>query len=124
MVSASADAARALEQAKLKIAAREDHNVDEAFRALLGTPIGRDFLWWLLRIGKWGSQPYSSDALQMAFNCGEMNCGQQVLARILDVNSEGFVTMQEERLNDVRNIAAAAGSADDGSEAGDEPIDA
>ena len=112
MVSDRSETAATLEKAKARIAEREEANVDEAVRALLNTAIGRDFLWWLLRLGAWGTQPFHRDPVQMAFNCGELNCGQQVLDRILAVNPEGFVIMQKERLNDEHTITNAADSRD------------
>lgn len=74
-----------------KQAQRQENNVNAVFRALTGTIEGQDFLWWLLRIGKVGLQPFAVDPAVTAFACGELNVGQQILARLIEVNPEGYL---------------------------------
>lgn len=81
-----------------------------AVESLLKHPHGRTYLAWLLEIGHAdpGTQPFSTDPMVMGFNCGEMNVGNQVLAHILEVSPEGYVTLLKERERE---------------EATDEPVD-
>lgn len=81
----------------------DNDQVAAAVQALLEHEHGRKFLWWLLQIGRVGTQPFSNNALTTSFACGELNVGQQVLAKIIEVNPAGYVRMMEES-NDERNI--------------------
>lgn len=88
------------------IARREYANQQRAVRELMLTDWGRDFLWWLLRIGRVGLQPFSTDPYQSAFNCGEFNVGQQVLDRITQ-QPAGYLRMLEDQLNADRERTSA-----------------
>jgi hypothetical protein len=79
----------------------DDADVQEVIKTLLGLPKGRKFFWWLLEQTQQGQQPFTSNALTTAFNCGELNVGQKVLARMVELDPVGYVTMLQER-NDVR----------------------
>lgn len=82
----------------------ERADVDRALGDLFKTPHGRRALWWLLQIGKVGTQPFQLDPHATAFQCGELNVGQQLLARLVEVNPIGYAEMQMERQNEsVRN---------------------
>lgn len=79
---------------------REDEEkIDNAIDALYKHETGRKLLWWLLTTGKVGGQPFTGDALTTAFSCGELNVGQQILARMLNVSAEGYVNLTKE-MND------------------------
>lgn len=111
--------------------------IDAAIAHLLKMREGRRFLWWLLQIGKVNQQPFTMDARTTAFNCGELNVGQQVLARITLVQPAGYLQMQEENLNEynarVRADADArtdsadgdanAGNWDAGADSGPDTVD-
>ena len=77
-----------------------EESIDTATRALLRSPDGKIFLWWMLDITRYGLTPYSGNALATAFNCGELNIGQQLLARMTTVDPEGFLNLLQERNND------------------------
>jgi len=79
---------------------RTDDSVDTATRALLTSPDGRSFLWWLLDITRYGGTPWTTNALTTSFNCGEQNIGQQLLARLTSVDPEGFLNLLKERNDD------------------------
>ncbi len=80
---------------------REDEGqIDSAILSAIETREGRRYLWWLLRIGKIGGQPYANNALNTAFNCGELNVGQQILDRIISVSPEGYVRMMKENASE------------------------
>lgn len=84
--------------------------IDTAIEALLQHTHGRKTLWWLLRIGRVGTQPFANNALQTAFGCGELNVGQQVLDRITAVSPEGYLAMMKEMADErtSRDTALAA----------------
>lgn len=77
-----------------------EQEIDNAVAKCLKGKEGRRFLWWLLQIGKVNQQPFTMDARTTAFNCGELNVGNQILARITQVQPAGYLQMQEENLNE------------------------
>jgi hypothetical protein len=70
--------------------------INAALGALMQHEQGRKLLWWTLRIGQVGTQPMGHNALNTAFNCGQLNVGQQILDRITSVSPEGYVNMMKE----------------------------
>lgn len=98
---------------------REQEEIDEACKALLSVPRGRKYLWWLLQIGRVGTQPFAVNALQTSFACGELNVGNQILAHIISVDPAGYVRMMQEqadgqRPNSDTNSDESNRDADDG----------
>jgi hypothetical protein len=51
---------------------------------------------------KIGLQPYANNALNTAFNCGELNVGQRILDRIISVSPEGYLLMMKENNDEVK----------------------
>lgn len=95
------DTSRKAEERRARERARNEAlEIDSAISALLKRKDGRRFLWWLLQIGQINLQPFTNNALSTAFNCGKLDVGNQILARIMEVDPSSFVTMQQERLND------------------------
>jgi hypothetical protein len=90
-------------QRKYRAAQKEDKNAkllrQFAIRELLKTPQGRELLWWLLEIGKYGTSPFTPDPQVTAFNCGEQNVGNRILAEIVETEPAGFVQLMQERQN-------------------------
>lgn len=84
------------------LAKLEKAAVDKACLDLLSTREGRHYLWWLLRVGRIGAQPFSNNALATSFACGELNVGQQILAHIIEVNPAGYAQMIQEKADDDR----------------------
>jgi hypothetical protein len=82
-----------------RIAEREYANQTAALRKLTLTGEGRDLLWWLLRIGRVGLQPFALDPYQHAFNSGELNVCQQILARIIEAEPAGYLRLLEDQIN-------------------------
>jgi hypothetical protein len=72
----------------------------QSIRELAASRHGREFLWHLLALGKFGSQPFSGNALTTAFGCGELNVGQAIFTDIINVDPAIFVQMQKEQLDD------------------------
>lgn len=104
-------------EAERKSALREAL-INRAIAEIADTDYGRKFLWWLLEIGQVNQQPFVSNALNTAFNCGELNVGNKILAKITEVDPAIYVRMQVEHLNDNRtdNSARNTASADDADE--------
>lgn len=83
---------------------------DKAFNALLSTEEGRQFVWWLLTIGKWQTMPYAGVDATTNFNCGEMNVGNQIFARLIEVNPQAYLRIVEDQ--DARSKSNARADAD------------
>ncbi len=103
---------RALEKYNANLSAE----VDKTFQELTKSHSGRSLLWWLLQIGRVNLQPFSSSAERTAFNCGELNVGNQILAKLIEVSPEGYLSMMKEKqsersaLNDPSNNGTGSGS--------------
>lgn len=108
------DEAKKLREARTK-AQLVDADIADAINALLRVRNGQRFLWWLLQIGRYGTQPFARNGLDMAFNCGELNVGQKIADRIISTNAEGFLRMQEQELNDERSPAHPGNTSSTGS---------
>lgn len=84
------------ERLKRRWQTEDEDAINAALGALFQHEHGRKLLWWLLRIGRVGTQPFANNALNTSFNCGELNVGQQILDRITSVSPEGYVNMMKE----------------------------
>lgn len=71
-------------------------NIDASIKLLLREAEGRDFIWWLLEISKVNHQPFAVNAMTTAFQCGELNVGNQLYHRILETDPDGYLTMLKE----------------------------
>lgn len=75
--------------------------LDDAVRAMFEHHATRRYLWWLLAISNAiGNNAFTSNALTTAFACGEQNIGQQVLAHMLEVAPDGFLTLMKENADE------------------------
>ena len=108
---------------KKKWLEQDEGQIDLAVSALLEHEHGRRFLWWLLERGRVGQQPFSNNALQTAFACGELNVGQQVLDRITTVSPQGYVNMMKEQADEYRTRADALANTRSGNSAGGDTAD-
>lgn len=85
------------------IEAKRKTDIDDAVRALVQHPQGRQYIYWILEIAGIGRNPYTGNALNTAFACGELNVGQRVQAHLIEVAPDAFLAMlkekEEERLN-------------------------
>lgn len=118
--------AEAVRKALEKLAETEFENVKRAVRLNCSSPEGRDFLWWLLRTGRFGSQPFNADPYLHAFNSGELNVGQQVFALIIEAEPTGYFRILEDQLDADRKRTVAANAAiarDTDDTPADEPIE-
>lgn len=90
-----------------------DAAINEAFK----THAGRNLLWWLLEIGQINTQPFRGDEGRTAFACGELNVGNQILARTVAINPDGYLTMLKEKQSErhaLRNDSAGSNSGEPG----------
>lgn len=76
--------------------------IEAEYTALLNSPRGRKFLYYLLGITGIGKNPFTANALTMSFTCGELNIGQRILADILSTQPEGWLLMQREANDEYR----------------------
>lgn len=82
-----------LDEARAKLKAQQE--VDD-LRWLLEQKAGRRVVWrWLERSGVFRN-PYHPSGSQVAFNCGEMNQGQRMLAEVMEHVPEAFILMMQE----------------------------
>lgn len=104
----------ARELAKFEALDRAD--IDETLNVLLGLDKGQKTIWWLLQIGRVGTQPFDRDPYVTAFQAGELNVGQQILARLIDVNPTGYADMQMKRKQEYERRDGLARDASTGSD--------
>jgi hypothetical protein len=91
-----------IEKLKRRWQREDERKIESAISKFVADAEGRKFLWWLLEIGRIGTQPFGNNALHTAFNCGELNIGQQILDRLIFVSSEGYLQMMKENANEQR----------------------
>lgn len=76
---------------------------DEGLKALVQTRQGRKYMWRLLRISKAiGVNPYRQNSEDTAFNCGIQNVGQSILAHLMEVAPDAYITMIKEQNDEHR----------------------
>lgn len=77
----------------------EAQMVDNGLRDALDSIAGREFIWWLLRLCGMGTLPMGKDQFETYFHLGELNVGQQLLARIAEINPLAYALMQKEHID-------------------------
>jgi hypothetical protein len=95
---------------------------EEAVRALLGSPLGRDLLYWLLEQCNVGRQPFTANALTTSFACGELNVGLKLQDLIIEASPDGYMMMLKEKQN-ARSSSANDNAGDDGDSESDRGSD-
>lgn len=91
----------------------------DAVRGIMSTKVGRAWLHNILVRTHVFSNPFTSNALTMAFACGELNIGQQFLADIMRFCPDDYILMMREQnerdtiQSNVRTQAGHNGSGDD-----------
>lgn len=73
----------------------EDRKV-RVILSLMATPDGRRYVREHLELAHVGTNPFNSDALKMAFNCGEANVGQRYMADVMNAAPQLYMQMMEE----------------------------
>jgi hypothetical protein len=81
----------------------DQQKLDDAVKAMLQHAATRRYLYWLMEIGKAiGVNAFTADPMTTAFQCGEQNVGQQVMAHLIEVAPDGFLELLRE-MGDERN---------------------
>lgn len=94
--------------------ARVSAEIDAFIREAIKSRGGRAFIWWTLEIAGIGAQPFAPGHQDLtAFHCGELNVGQQILARLTEIAPEGYLTMMKENA-DARTSLANSDPTDSG----------
>ena len=102
--------------------AREDRQHREnGLKQLIASFDGRRLLWLLLEDARVFGQPFSNNALETAFRCGEQNFGQRLLADITETAPDAFLVMLKENrdVNERRTADLASSGTDTYYGAGD-----
>ncbi len=107
----------AVREAK-RLQALIDAELETAVRDLASTRQGRIFLFWLLEIGKVNVQPFTNNALSTSFNCGELNVGMIIQARIIEADPAIYVRLLQENQNDRAAAQRASAVPESGSPGG------
>lgn len=63
---------------------------------LMAHKAGRRVVWQLLADSGVFRNPFNNSGSVTAFNCGQMNLGQQMMARILDHTPDAYIAMLKE----------------------------
>ena len=92
----------------------DDDTWSNGLAEVLRTALGRRLLWLMLEEAGCFQQPYTGNALDTAFNCGQLGVGNKLLARITAVHPDAFLAMMKEnqnvrsrRTNDAATVHAA-----------------
>ena len=81
---------------KIKSAKERDEFAIEGLRAMMSSEQGRAWLYKVLESTSVGVNPYNSDPIKMAFACGEMNVGQQIMSDMQTCSFELYMLMMKE----------------------------
>lgn len=95
---------------------RLDGFVQEAMK----TSQGREFMYWLLEIGKIGRNPFTANALITSFQCGELNVGQQIQAYLQEISPKDYSHMLEEKAKEQEDDRRDLDNDGNDGEAGDD----
>jgi hypothetical protein len=81
---------------------------DNGLKHLLSTYEGRRLYWLILEDCGVFRNPFTGNALSTAFNAGEQNVGQKLLAHLMNTSPQVFPVMQKESADVHRNRTADA----------------
>lgn len=96
-------------RAARKMAKASEADQDNMILAIMGMPQGRKWVWEILTRCKVFQTTFDRNGLVMAFQTGEQNIGQSILADIMRVCPEQYLTMTQEQNSGRRDIHATAG---------------
>lgn len=82
-----------------KAAKTKDEVREEGLRQTLSSTQGRAWLYGLIEACGPGQNPFTSDALRMAFNCGELNIGNRIVGECNAVSADLYLVMMKENQN-------------------------
>lgn len=78
----------------------------EVLKGIMSNAFGREWMYDLLASMSVGATPFSTDALQMSFNCGMQNQGLQILATLQTICPDLYILAMQE--HHVRELASAS----------------
>lgn len=81
---------------RIKEAQRWDDKRVRVIQTIMGTEDGRRLIREYLELTRLGQNPFNTDALKMAFNCGEINVGQRIMADVMNATPELYMRMMQE----------------------------
>lgn len=83
--------------AKRKVTAKhKQKELDEFTSAMMDTSQGRGWMWDILTATKVFQTVFSTRALEMAFNEGQRNVGLRLMADLMRVSPDQYITMARE----------------------------
>jgi hypothetical protein len=89
---------------------------DDFVKAACTTKQGREYLSWVMGLGRPNENPYAGNALATAFRCGEANISKQIERHILLAAPKGYFQIledqQKEALNDYTDFNTSDSDAD------------
>jgi hypothetical protein len=68
----------------------------DVVRAVMATPEGRMFVWWLLGRFKWGQTVFDENPTKMAFQAGVQNAGNLLMAEVTEADDRLLLQMMQE----------------------------
>lgn len=83
--------ARAIKESKTR-----DEVAEEGLRQLMSSAQGRVWMWRHLEQCDPYRSPFTRDALQMSFNCGESNVGLRTIAELHALDPDLYLLMMKE----------------------------
>ena len=98
---------RKVRRLQAKFQKEDEQTTLDAIRLLMASATGRRFLWLQLSELHVFYNPFATNALQTAFNCGELNVGQRLLAKITEADPDAFLVMMKENQNVQRSRTAS-----------------
>lgn len=84
---------------QVKASKSRDEVREEGLRQVMSSVQGRVWLFDLIKACGPGQNPFVSDALRTAFNCGELNIGNQLVAQCHACSTELYLVMMKENQN-------------------------
>ena len=70
---------------------------DDFVKAACSTRQGREYLTWIMGLGRPNETPYTSNALATAFRCGEANVSKQIERHVLLAAPKGYFQILEDQ---------------------------
>ena len=83
----------------IKAAKEKDVILREALTGIMSTPSGRSWIKSILDRCRPFRTPFSTDPIQMAFNCGESSIGLQLIAELHAASTDLYLVMMKENPN-------------------------
>jgi hypothetical protein len=83
-------------KARIKESQRWDDRRSRVIVGIMSCEDGRRWIRETLELAHVGLNPFNTDALKMAFNCGEANVGQRIMAEVMNATPQMYMQMMAE----------------------------